>query len=427
VAPRIKLLFLLAGSFVLLAPISVGTGSTVTEGAKYLRLATTLVIVGTGLFNMSRMRFGPGSRALFAFVLLFVGSSLWSNLPLWALLNKSMFGFTCLSGLVLAGSLRSASDMREGFRFLGMIAAAAAIVALGVFLKDPSGVSTHDRMAVFGVNPNMIGHTASPLSILCMYVAINDRRRLWKVLMIGACCILGLIIIATGCRGAALTMMIGTACLVAPHTRRPGVLVGVLVCAALTAFIGFEVLDIGGNDRMLNEIGKNTRSGIWNWAFRIFHQSPLIGCGWMHVGRRSATVQSMYMQVLAETGIVGVFVLLVTLLIVAASWLGGFSRLKQWRLPTGTGYFALALVMVELVHGLTESSPVVGTMMSALDLGLGIGLADRLVDLADVARPSLAPSVAAARIVPRRRRPSAMEVLEALRQKEQRVPAPPAE
>jgi O-antigen ligase len=418
---------MLAGSFVLLAPISVGTGSSVTEGAKYLRLATTLAIVSVGIFNLSRLRLGTGSRALIVFVLLFVGSGVWSNLPVWALFNKSMFGFTCLSGLVLAGSLRSASDLREGFRFLGIIAGGAAIVALAVFAKDPGGAATQDRMAVFGVNPNMIGHTASPLSILCMYVAINDRRRLWKVLMVGACCILGLIIIATGCRGAALTMMIGTSCLVAPHTRRPEVLVGVLVFAALTAFVGFEVLDIGGNDRMLNEIGKNTRSGIWNWALRYFHRSPIFGCGWMHYGRRSATVQSMYIQVLAETGIVGAIVLLTTISLVAVSWLSGFLRLKRWRMPTATGYFALALVMVELVHGLTESSPVVGTMMSALNLGLGIGLADRLVDLADVARPALAPAALAAGQAARRRRPSAFEVLEALRQKEQRLPAPPVE
>jgi O-antigen ligase len=420
-------LFLLAGSFVLLAPISLGTESAISEGAKYLRLVTTLLIVCVGILNISRLRFGAGGRALIVFVVLFVGSGAWSNLPVWALFNKSMFGFTCLSGLVLAGSLRSAADMREGFRFLGMIAGGAAIVALAVFLKDPSGVSTQDRMAIFGVNPNMIGHTASPLSILCMYVAINDRRRVWRILMVGACCILGLIIIATGCRGAALTMMIGTSCLVAPHTRRPEVLVGVLVCAALTAFVGFEVLDIGGNDRMLNEIGKNTRSGIWHWALRFFQKSPVIGCGWMHFGRRSATVQSMYIQVLAETGIVGAFTLFTTLSLVAASWLGGFVRLKRWRLPTGSAYFALALVMVELVHGLTESSPVVGTMMSALNLGLGIGLSDRLVDLADVARPVGVPAAVATGRAPRRRRPSAVEVLEALRQKEQRLPAPPIE
>lgn len=420
---RLKLLFLLTGCFMLLSPISLGTGTTVSEVAKYLRLLTTVFIVGIGLATAPQLRIGTASRALAAFVFLYVLSPVWSDMPFWGLLNKGMFGLTCLSGIILAGSLRTSAEMRSGLRFLGLIAGGAAIVALVVFLKNPSATMTNNRMAVFGLNPNLIGHTASPLSILCMYVAINDRRRLWKILMIGACCILGLIIIATGCRGAALTMMIGTACLLAPNVRRPGVLFGVLFGVALVGFIGFEILDIGGNDRMINEIGKNTRSAIWKWGMKFFAKSPLIGCGWMHNGRQSATVQSMYVQVLAETGIIGALTLFVALLIVAKCWIDGFLKLKRLRLPVGTIYFALALLLVELVHGLAESSPVVCTELSALLLGLSVGLIDRVAELAEARGPMASWTALQASV---RRRPSAREVLEALQQQNQRhLPFPP--
>jgi O-antigen ligase len=422
VSIRLKLLFLLTGCFVLLSPISLGQGSTISEVAKYMRLSTTMLIVGVGFATAPQLRLGNASRALFAFVVLFVLSATWSDSPLWGLFNKGMFGLTCLSGVILAGSLRTSAEMRSGLRFLGFIAGGAAIVALVVFIKNPSATSSQDRMAIFGLNPNLIGHTASPLAVLCMYVAMNDRRRIWKILMVGACCILGLIIIATGCRGAALTLMIGSACLLAPSVRRPGVLFGALSGAALIAFIGFEVMDIGGNDRMVNEIGKNTRTGVWSWALRHFARSPLIGCGWMHFGSHSATVQSMYMQVLAETGIVGALLLFIVLLTIAKSWIDGLLKLKRLHLPTNACSLALSLLMVELAHGLTESSPVVGTMLSALNLGLSVGLTDRVANLAETSRTTSTPLVASSSI---RRRPSPRQVLEAMQQNQRNLPVPP--
>jgi O-antigen ligase len=335
-----------------------------------------------------------------------------------------MFGLTCLSGVVLAAAIRTEAEMRAGLRFLGLVACFAAVVAMLVFLKDPSAGRTNNRMAVFGINPNMIGHTASPLSILCMYVAMSERRWLWRGMMIGACCILGLIIIVTGCRGAALTMIAGSVCLVAPQTRRPGVLLAVVLGGALIAYVGTEVLGAGGQSRIISEMGKNTRTGVWNWAMKYFYQSPLIGCGWMHWGRRSATVQSMYIQVLAESGIIGATMLLTTLGVVATRWFGSISRLRRAKLPTDVCFLALALLTVELVHGMTESGPVVGTMMSALNLGLAVGLVDRAPALVMATRGRTPTSPGQNGPPAVRRRQSAREILEGWRQE---VPALPVE
>src|SRR5262249_13206369 len=141
-----------------------------------------------GLTYSSRLRLGMASRALTVFASLYVISAVWGTSPIWGLINKGMFWLSCLSGVVLAAALRTRDEMRWGLRLLGVVSGGAALVALLVFVKAPTAaVRTHDRLAVFGINPNMLGHTAVPLSILCMYVAINDRRPMWRLMMIGAC------------------------------------------------------------------------------------------------------------------------------------------------------------------------------------------------------------------------------------------------
>lgn len=420
---NLKLIFLLAGGFVLLSPTSVAGGLSISEPAKYFRLLTTILIVAIGLASAGQLRIGAGGRALIAFSTLFVIASVWSTKPAYGLFNKGMFGLTCLSGIILAASIRTTAELRAGLRLLGLVSGAAALVVLLVFLKAPGQVQTNDRMAVFGINPNMIGHTAVPLSILCMYVAINDRRTLWKTLMIGACCLLGLIIIATGCRGAALTLVIGTACLLAPYSRRPGVMLGVLVGIALVAFVGFEVLEIGGSNRMVSEFGKDTRQGVWRWALKSFQKSPIFGVGWFHYGSKWAMVQSMYIQTLVETGIVGAMSLIGTLCLVAIVWFSSLQRLHKMRAPTGICYLALSLLLMELAQGLTESSPLAGTTLASLVLGLSVGLTDRVVDLSEVGRPlSRHPFPNNGTNPPARRRPSAREVLDSLQQQQAHLP-----
>jgi O-antigen ligase len=425
VSIRLKLILLLTGSFVLLAPLSVAPGVSFAEPAKYFRLLVTMLIVGIGLIPGDQLRLGAASRMLTAFAIMFSLSGGWSDSPIWGLFNKGMFGLTCFSGTVLACSLRTPGEMRSALRFLGIVSAAAALVSFVLFLMNPSQTSSLNRMAIFGINPNTMGHAAVPLAVLCMYVAINDNRRLWKALMVGACCILGLIIIATGCRGAALTMVIGTACLIAPYSRRPGVLLGVLVGAAFVGYLGFEVMDIGGNDRLLSEVVKDNRGPIWRFGMRNFEMSPLIGRGWLHYGSRSLTVLSIYIQTLAETGLIGAALLVGTLLVVANRWFDALVRLKRLRLPTGVCYLALALLLVELVHGITESSPFVGTNMACLVFGLGIGLVDRAAELGIATRSQVRQVASAATLPQVRRRLSAREVLDAMQQNTNEGPACP--
>src|SRR5262245_35847672 len=105
VSLRLKLMFLLAASFVLLAPMSVAPNFSLAEAAKYFRLGATALIVIIGL--MGRLYLGLAGRTLAVFTILYVVSAVWSGSALWGLFNKGMFGLSCLSGLFLAASLRT--------------------------------------------------------------------------------------------------------------------------------------------------------------------------------------------------------------------------------------------------------------------------------------------------------------------------------
>lgn len=405
---------MLTGVFIVLAPLSVATNFAFAEPSKYFRLLLTILIVGIGIVSSSFSRMRIGSQGLLAFTFVFVMAGVWSSSPMWALLNKSMFGLTCFAGVAVAFSFRNDNDLQWGLRFLGIVSAAAAITVLLVFLKNPTDVASQNRMAILGINPNTIGHTVVPLSVMAVYVALHDRSRFVRILMVGASGLLALIIIATGCRGALLTMLVGIALLVVPTVRRPGVLVMLVLLVVVTYYIGFEVLKIGGSERIANELTKNTRAGVWNWAWTKFLRSPLIGAGWFNRGSHPAYCQSMYLQVLVETGVLGAFTLLVASLCMAISWLQCLTQVRRSPILRGVCYLSLALLALELLHGVFESTPVVSSSVASLALGMGMGLAENAPRIAGSSgmRPQVIPGRQFNATV--RRRPTAKEVLDSL-------------
>jgi O-antigen ligase len=376
--PRLHPYFVIAGAFVLLAPLSVATGLSISEPAKYLRLATTLLIVGLALVSGRGLRMGPAGRALAAFVLLFVISGLWSDLPHWALFNKGMFALACFSGVALGNCVRSRDELARGLRLLGLIAAGAAVIAFASYSSDRTTESgTLGRMAVYGMNSNAVGQTAAPLLILCVHLALHERSRLWRWLMIFACTVLAEVILATGSRGAALMALAGSALLFVPLTRRPGTIAAAILICLVVGFTAFEVFDLRGSDRMITELSKNTRSGIWNYGFKMFLTSPVIGVGWVHWGDRWGALQSIYMQTLVEAGLIGALALAGMMNVVATRW----RRTHHWLSRAGhsceLSWLALAFLVAVFLHGLAESSTFMGSSLNALLLGLGVCLIDR--------------------------------------------------
>ncbi|MGQ0633594.1 MAG: O-antigen ligase family protein [Planctomycetaceae bacterium] len=379
---RFRPIFLLAGAFVLLAPLSVASGLGLSEPAKYARLATTLLIVLTGAIGGGGLRMGGAGRAMTAFIAIFIVSGFWSDNPVYACLYKGMFGLSFLSGLVLVNSVRSVDEFKKGLRLLGFVAVFAAFVALLVFLRDPDASSSLERMSVFGLNANLLGEASALLWILCLYLATNHRSRFWLALMGLACAALGLIIIGTGSRGAALMALTGTMFLLLPMVQRPGRLAAVLLGVLVVVFLAFEVFDLSGGDRFVNEISKDTRTAVWARALRKqFMRQPLTGVGWLHYGDQWATLQNAYLQTLVESGLLGAGVLVVALVVTGSGVYRNYRRIRRDRLPRELLYLNLAFLAPVLMHGMAESSLFIGASLDSLFLGMGVGLVDRLLPL----------------------------------------------
>ena len=394
---RLHPIFILAGAFLLLSPLSVATGLSFSEPAKYLRLGTTVVMLLVWLGSRRGFRLGGAAQAFVTFGVVFTASAAWSDLPHWALFYKGMFLLTSLAGLSLAGTVRSADELRKGMRFLGMVSAAAAVLAFAVYRINPDEATTQDRMAVLGINANMLGQTAAVLLILCAHLALNEPSRTWKRLMLFSGALLAVIIIGTGSRGALLMAGLGIVVLAIPHVARPGVLVSALVPAAIVGYLALEVIDAVGTERLVGEIGKNTRAGIWRFGLRQFGTSPIIGIGWLHWGERWGSVQSAYLQVLIESGLIGGAVLAGTLAAVLSRAWRTHAQLQRQRLPADLSYLMLACLISTTVHGLAESSMVMGSTLNPLLLGLGVGLGDRVREFSLMQRTTAAHRTAWAR------------------------------
>jgi O-antigen ligase len=383
-APRARFrpIFLLAGAFVLLAPLSVATGLGLSEPAKYARLATTVLIVLAGAATGRGLRMGAAGKAMTAFVAIFIGACVWSGNPVYACFYKGMFGLSFMSGLVLVNSVRSVEEFTKGLRLLGFVAVLAAFVALAVFLRDPDASTSLERMSVFGLNANLLGEASALLWILCLYLATSQRSRFWLALMALACGALGLIIIGTGSRGAALMALTGTLFVLLPMVQRPGRLAAALLGVLVVVYLAFEVFELSGGDRFVNEISKDTRSAIWSHAFRkYFMRHPLTGVGWLHYGDQWATLQNAYLQTLVETGLLGAGVLALALGMTARGLYRNYQQVKRRRLPRELLYLNLAFLVPVLMHGMAESSLFIGCSLDSLFLGMGVGLVDRMLPL----------------------------------------------
>lgn len=387
---KLNPLFLFTAAFLVLAPLSVAGNSPMEDAAKYLRLGTTILIVGLGCICYRCFRLRPIGSALIWFVAFYVLAGVWSDLPHWALLYKGMFGLTCLSGLALAYSLQTSRELVKGLRFLGLVAGFAGAFAFLAYLRNPGESLTNGRLSVMAINANTIGGTAAPLLILCAHLALNERSRGWRWVAYASCGLLAIAIVGSASRGALVTVAAGCLLLALPFAKRPGTLIGAAVLVVMLGAVVLEFIPIPGLERLSDGLLKDTRSGIWRFALRRSAQAPVLGEGWLHWGTSWGTVQSAYLQVLVETGIVGVLILGRFLLVLALRTSATFRMLSRIRASKSVAWLAVAFTGSVLLHGLCESSVFVGTALNALLLGFGVGLMDRAPEFAIVAQRSAA-------------------------------------
>lgn len=380
---RMHPLFLLAGSFLVLAPLSLATDLESAGAIKYVRLYVTVLMVVVGIVGY-QLRFSRGaSGALLVFVVFYAMASLWSSRPHMALFYKGMFALTVLSGILLAQCSRTVTDLLRGLRWLGVVAGLAGIVAFVQYARDPEGASRVGRMAVWGLNANALAMTAAGLFLLCMYLACYESSPKWKAFAIVVCALLGVEILATGSRGGLLMAVSGGGIIALPYAKHPKRFAAIVLVFAAVSYGVLSLVELQRLDRF-TDFTSNTREGVWKNAWRQFGKSPVIGQGWIASGRGStANVMNIYLQTLVETGLVGAGLFAGCLIVIAKRAKSMYLSLRNPLNPARTlGFLAIGLTAAVLLHGTAESAAFLGSTLNALLFGFGVGLIDRLPELA---------------------------------------------
>ena len=390
-------IFCLSGLFLLLAPLSSrGDASGLAYFVKYARLVVSGLIIVIGLARAHPNRLGGVSAVYFSFILFYFFGAAWSSSPAWGFSHKGMLLVTSGAGLMMAHCLHSIYELRRGLRILGVVGAIAGVWVFIQYLRDPGGSVVFDRLAVANMNANSLGQGAACLLVFALYACLSERRVHWRMGGLLSSVLLIWVVFSTGSRGAVLFAGVSLLCLIYPHIKKRFV---VVVFLAGFVFLGVNVALLFGSDkhegnefvvddsnpqlgmaRLSDELTKNTREQIWLHAWREYKTSPVIGIGWANYQSRSRNIMNVYMQVLLETGMIGAFFFLICLLRI------GGRLVKTYRIPFDMVYaqchfLAVGLAGALLMHGLAESSTLLGTTPNALLMGFALGLIDRLPHL----------------------------------------------
>ncbi len=243
-------------------------------------------------------------------------------------------------------------------------------------------------MQVLGLNPNRIAETLAPLLIFCSFGMLYEPSRTWRMVCFAVTFPAAALLLATGSRAGFCEAAVGFVVLMLPLVRRPGVF---FAAAAVVMVGGVAVLGLVEQSRAY-EIGQynfTNRMDAWSSALAMFMQRPVIGIGWARMATEhgygsSINMLSIYMQVLAEVGLLGALAMAAALAwIMRRAW-------RTWRLTANDPalrpfvFLAGALLFAVLVHGGAESGALMGSGINAACLGITTAMLDWLFRMVHV-------------------------------------------
>lgn len=385
-----RLPFILAGALLIVAPLSTASDSTVT--IKLVRIALAGGVILGLLPKFNQRSIGKITRGLIAFSIFFTLAAVWSHDPLYGLINKSMFLATCLGGIVMGAVINSVADLRRALATLIPFVTIATWVVLFFAFTAPEYHYVLGRLAPFRVNANATGQAAAAMLILSVAYAALERGNLRGLSIFNALG-LGYLILETGSRGALAMALIGSLLIIAGKRRgvsrlfMASMFAGIVLAAVLavsppeTTISDDPSWTIGGTgtSRLNNDLLKDTRTQFWQYGVRAWQSSPIIGVGWYGKNGRSATTMNIYLQVLVETGVVG--------LTIFAFWLYRILRYSTWLLKTVRPYedeyrlcawLSFGCCFGLLIHGIAESSLLLGTTINPLLFGFAVAMLEKI-------------------------------------------------
>jgi O-antigen ligase len=307
-----------------------------------------------------------GASALLLLLVWLALSLAWAEDVGEAAVELSRWGLCGVVVLVLLTSPRSRRDIRlviGGFVLGIVLSVAVGLVHDGLGGGPPGETltSTEGRLKGGLGDPNVLAAAIVPAIALAAGLLVVVRGRV-RVILLACIGVLVLGLGATQSRGGALAAVVAlvVALLVMRNHRKP-----VLIAAIGIAAVGVAYFSAypQGWDRMTKSDGGNGRSELWEVAWRITSDHPVAGVG-LHnftvhspryvrepgglknvklIAERPHAVHNTYLELLTETGVVGLTLLL---LAAAASLLAGLKAAQQFEARGDIAFGALARAAV---------------------------------------------------------------------------------
>ena len=376
--------FILVAAFVAIAPWSAATVSGV-EGLKYARLYLSVLAVVVAVLILRRFRMGAAAVFLLTFLTVYWLGALWSDNVVNGVIFKGMVMPAALMGVLCASNFRTERDMFVAVRVWAVFS--LLFVGPAVFELARSGITLAmgGRFSPFGISNNRMAHECASMLIFCMPIALFDRNVLWKVFAYGVGTMCAACILASGSRAAVLQAVVAAFLMGLPLIKRP---ILPLTLGALSAGILAWLMPSGSQSAYARlQRGEGAyRGGEWGAAIEEFLRSPFIGVGWAYTeesraGGTTVNFHSIYFQILAELGLLGVAMFTTLMAVLGWSYFSLWWLARQYQARTRWIFVGLAFVAAPLAHGIGEASTMMPGTINLMMLGLGFAMTGPLRDM----------------------------------------------
>ncbi len=372
-------LYILASVILVLAPFSMAPDlGAIGILIRWLRGYCLVLLVVIGLFKYHQGAIRTASQLWLAFAAVYVLSSVWSTVPLWALRFKVQYGLVVVAGVLLAASTRDRQELIRGLRFMAVASGIVGLLVLAYFLLHSGTFLVWGRPKIFGVVATRVASNFLPLALVCIYLALNDQSRLWKSIAYVSSAALVAMILLTLSRSPTALVILGFLVMMMPRGGRRVQMLLLAAFVVVTAIVVFEIVGSDVSTERLISI-KNTRADTWWFTAGLIAERPLIGHGWIPGATAINTfnAHSVFLQTSLEMGLLGLAFLCSTLLVLSARGVQMFRSLQRQPGFSQLAILPICLLITAGADGVFQSHALLPSSLALL-MAFSICLVDYL-------------------------------------------------
>lgn len=309
------------------------------------------------LFEGSPLNIIAGILIMFTFVSLLQGSVYLSKYSLFSISDPRVriWKNYCMLPLLYIITLNSIKDRKWVWRTVFVMCFTIAFMDYYTFRQVTMFHNIESRTKIHGtfvyLGPNEVAAFYNQYTIILMSLYFSMKKNWKKVALLGIIVINLYCILFLFSRAAYAAFAVGMFFLFA--IKKKVLLIPLMMAVIMwQAFLPQQVQDrieMTTNAYGELDVSSERRLIVWQDSLDLFYESPIIGVGFgafRHLGMELGDTHNIYLKVLAEQGIVGMFILLILLFIMFIQgiklFLGGDDPMSK---ALGLG-FAVAIIVL---------------------------------------------------------------------------------